>query len=85
MPWTDGESLVPVINGAPRTAPVLMEYAAEGSYAPLVGIREGKWKYVHCELDPDQLYDLESDPLERTISPATPPMRHACAFPGDGT
>ncbi|MDO9417191.1 choline-sulfatase [Pararhizobium sp.] len=66
MPWTDGESLVPVINGAPRLSPVLMEYAAEGSYAPLVGIREGQWKYVHCSLDPDQLYDLNADPLELT-------------------
>jgi choline-sulfatase len=66
MPWTDGESLVPVINGAERTSPVLMEYAAEASYAPIVGIREGKWKYIHCELDPEQLYDLESDPQELT-------------------
>jgi choline-sulfatase len=64
MPWTDGESLLPMINGEKRIAPVLMEYAAEGSYAPLVGIREGKWKYVHCSLDPDQLFDLESDPRE---------------------
>jgi choline-sulfatase len=63
-PWTDGMSLVPVINGAERTEPVLMEYAAEGSYAPLVCIREGRWKYIHCMLDPDQLYDLDSDPLE---------------------
>jgi choline-sulfatase len=66
MPWTDGESLVPVINGAERVTPVLMEYAAEGSYAPLVSIREGKWKYVHCALDPDQLFDLDADPLELT-------------------
>jgi choline-sulfatase len=66
MPWTDGESLVPVINGAARVTPVLMEYAAEGSYAPLVSIREGKWKYVHCALDPDQLFDLDADPLELT-------------------
>jgi len=64
MPWTDGESLVPVIKGEERSAPVVMEYAAEGSQAPLVCIREGKWKYIHCVLDPDQLYDLEADPLE---------------------
>jgi choline-sulfatase len=64
LPWTDGESLVPMINGAPRVSPVLMEYAAEGSYAPLVGIREGKWKFIHCALDPDQLYDLDADPTE---------------------
>jgi choline-sulfatase len=42
-----------------------MEYAAEGSYTPLVAIRDGKYKFVHCELDPPQLFDLEADPLER--------------------
>jgi choline-sulfatase len=66
QPWTDGESLKPVINGGERTSPVLMEYAAEGSYAPLVCIREGKWKYVHCALDPDQLFDVANDPQELT-------------------
>ena len=65
MPWTDGMSLKGVMNGEKRTAPVLMEYAAEGSYAPMVAIREGKWKYIHCALDPDQLFDLEADPLEQ--------------------
>ena len=63
-PWTDGESLKPMMDGAPRINPVLMEYAAEGSYAPMVGIREGKWKYIHCELDPEQLFDLDTDPRE---------------------
>ena len=41
-----------------------MEYAAEGSEAPLVAIRQGQWKYIHCELDPPQLFDLEADPHE---------------------
>jgi choline-sulfatase len=75
MPWTDGESLMPMINGAERVSPVLMEYAAEGSYAPMVAIREGKWKYVHCALDPDQLFDLAADPQERVnlaLDPPTP-------------
>ncbi len=37
MPWTDGQSLVPLANGTERTAPVAMEYAAEASNAPLGG------------------------------------------------
>ncbi|WP_429807884.1 choline-sulfatase [Ensifer sp. B1-9] len=71
-PWTDGISLVPMINGEERSEPVLMEYAAEASYAPLVAIREGKWKYVHCALDTDQLYDLDADPLELKNLAANP-------------
>jgi choline-sulfatase len=65
-PWTDGISLEPLIDGKERTQPVLMEYAAEGSHAPMVAIREGRYKFVHCELDPPQLFDLESDPHELT-------------------
>ncbi|GAB5427513.1 MAG: choline-sulfatase [Devosia indica] len=64
LPWTDGETLVPLARGKVRTAPVLMEYAAEGSEAPLVAIRQGQWKYIHCELDPPQLFDLNADPHE---------------------
>ena len=66
MPWTDGESLVGLANGKPRQSPVRMEYAAEGSYAPLVGLRRGAYKYVHCELDPPQLFNLDEDPQELT-------------------
>lgn len=66
MPWTDGESLIPLARGAVRKTPVLMEYAAEGSYAPLVSIREGRLKFIHCELDPPQLFDLETDLRELT-------------------
>jgi choline-sulfatase len=65
MPWTDGGSLVPLMAGASRAEPVLMEYAAEGSSAPMVAIREGRYKFVHCELDPPQLFDLQADPDER--------------------
>ncbi|MDX8347606.1 choline-sulfatase [Cognatiyoonia sp. IB215446] len=66
MPWTDGESLVHLGQGGERDTPVTMEYAAEGSYAPLVSLRYGKWKYNRCALDPDQLFDLEADPHELT-------------------
>ncbi|WP_172296942.1 choline-sulfatase [Pseudoruegeria sp. HB172150] len=64
MPWTDGESLVPVAGGGVRQGPVKVEYAAEGSYTPLVSLRKGRWKLNLCQLDPDQLFDLEADPLE---------------------
>ncbi len=66
MPWTDGQSLVPLINGEVRDEPVLMEYAAEGSYAPMVAIRDDRYKFVHCEIDPPQLFDLQADPNELT-------------------
>ena len=63
-PWCEGRSLVPLARGAARTAPVAMEYAAEGSVAPLVALRAGRWKYVRCAADPEQLFDLEADPHE---------------------
>jgi choline-sulfatase len=63
-PWVDGESLVALANGAARTTPVCMEYAAEGSSAPIVGLRQGRWKYIRCELDPPLLFDLDADPHE---------------------
>ncbi|MEM9787010.1 MAG: choline-sulfatase [Pseudomonadota bacterium] len=66
MPWTEGESLVDLGQGGARDTPVAMEYAAEASYAPLVSLRYGKWKYNRCALDPDQLFDLEADPHELT-------------------
>ncbi len=66
QPWTDGMSLVSMANGESRDAPVLMEYAAEGSYAPVVSIRQGAWKYNRCNLDPEQLFNLDNDPHEKT-------------------
>jgi choline-sulfatase len=65
-PWTTGESLVHLGQGGIRDTPVAMEYAAEGSYAPLVALRYGKWKYTRCLLDPDMLFDLDADPHELT-------------------
>ncbi|MGL4413149.1 choline-sulfatase [Roseinatronobacter monicus] len=65
MPWTTGESLVPLGQGVTRTSPVAMEYAAEGSEAPLVCLRYGRWKYTRCTLDPDLLFDLQVDPQEQ--------------------
>ena len=63
-PWVDGQSLRPLLRGRGRDKPVLMEYAAEGSYAPMVAVVEGGVKYTHCPLDPDQMFDLDKDPHE---------------------
>jgi len=65
-PWTDGETLVPLANGTPRNSPVRIEYAAEGSIAPMVCLRQAHWKYTNCAADPAQLFDLASDPHELT-------------------
>ncbi|PYE85613.1 choline-sulfatase [Pseudoroseicyclus aestuarii] len=69
QPWTDGTSLAPLGRGEARSEPVAVEYAAEGSIAPmgcLVAEHEGKrWKYTCCPVDPEQLFDLTSDPRER--------------------
>lgn len=66
LPWTAGENLVPVARGAARRGPVAMEYAAEASISPLVALRQGRWKYTNCAVDPEQLFDLDTDPHEQT-------------------
>ena len=42
----------------------IREYSAEMPSYPVIMIRRGKLKYVHCDIDPPQLYDLAVDPLE---------------------
>jgi choline-sulfatase len=45
---------------------VAAEYLAEGVNSPAVMLRRDRWKYIRCDDDPDQLYDLSSDPHELT-------------------
>ena len=71
-PWTAGESLVPLGQGAERHTPVMMEYAAEASYSPMVSLRMGDWKFNRCAIDPDQLFNLETDPNELNNLATTP-------------
>jgi choline-sulfatase len=62
----DGRTLLPLLEGAreDRDTTVVGEYLAEGVLGPMVMIRRGRWKFIHTPSDPDQLFDLESDPLE---------------------
>jgi choline-sulfatase len=41
------------------------EYMGEMTSHPMFMIRRGRHKFIRCATDPDQLYDIESDPLER--------------------
>lgn len=68
-PWTDGVSLA---QGAAARGPVAMEYAAEGSITPLVGLVDVDWKYVACAADPEMLFNLRDDPGERVNLAADP-------------
>ena len=63
-PWTDGESLVGVAAGKANRGAVPMEYAAEGSVAPMVALRDGRFKLALCDADEPLLFDLEADPRE---------------------
>ncbi|MGH3065148.1 MAG: choline-sulfatase [Gaiellaceae bacterium] len=62
----DGRGLVPLLDGSAEdpNATVLGEYLAEGVSGPMVMIRRARWKLIHTASDPDQLFDLESDPEE---------------------
>lgn len=59
-------------SAEPLPREVIGEYLGEGTIAPLVMIRRGVLKYVHSPADPDQLYDLVSDPHERVNLAADP-------------
>ena len=61
----DGRSLAPMARGGGEDhGDVFAEYCAEMTAAPVFMIRRGAYKYVHCDDDPPQLYNLEDDPME---------------------
>jgi len=68
----DGRTLVPHLRGSAKTIDgehghdeAIGEYLAEGAIAPIVMLRRGRFKFIHTPADPDQLYDVQADPLER--------------------
>ena len=69
----DGVSLLSVLQGGDRSSPVVrVEYAAEGSIAPMVMVREGSLKLNLAGKDPVQLFDIENDPNELDNKAADP-------------
>ena len=62
----DGRSLMSHLSGKGGHDEVIGEYMAEGSKTPLVMIRRGPWKFVYSQDDVCMLYNLQSDPAERT-------------------
>ena len=77
-PWTDGLDLMDEAALTSRPA-VPIEYAAEASIAPIVALREARYKYVRCLTDPDQLFDLDADPHELTNVAESPDHADALA------
>jgi choline-sulfatase len=72
----DGNSLLPHLedrSGGSDT--VFAEYCGEGTIAPMMMIRRGDWKYITCPADPDQLYNLATDPKE-IVNLASLPSKH---------
>jgi choline-sulfatase len=62
----DGNSLGHFLRGEARAWDDLVasEYTAEGSIAPCFMLRRGRFKYIWCEADGGQLFDLAADPAE---------------------
>ncbi len=75
----DGRSLVPHLEGREGHDEAIGEYLAEGSIAPMVMIRRGAHKFLHSPADPDQLYDLAADPMERDNLAASPSQERRVA------
>jgi choline-sulfatase len=63
----DGRSLLGLCDGdsSGDTDRAVSEYLAEGTGAPMLMIRQGRFKYIHCPTDPDQLFDLDNDANEK--------------------
>jgi choline-sulfatase len=64
----DGHSLLPDLSGTNKDSNieriVKAEYLAEGAVAPIVMLRQDRFKFIHSHVDPDQLFDLKNDPNE---------------------
>lgn len=76
----DGNSLLPLLRGEAEDldAAVYGEILCEGAISPVVMIRRGNYKYIYCDNDPEQLYDLEADPDETRNLAVLPEFDGVC-------
>ena len=62
----DGRSLLNLAQGnKDQVDEAIGEYCAEMTPCPVFMIRRGSLKYIHCDFDPPQLYELSTDPMEK--------------------
>ena len=64
----DGRSLTGLAGGSVEgwRDTAYSEYCGEGAASPILMVRRGRWKYIHCDDDPPLLYDLVADSDELT-------------------
>ena len=69
-----GHSLLDLVTGSQSDweHPVFAENLAEGATTALLMVKQGHHKYVYSAVDPEQLFDLASDPLEQTNQAENP-------------
>ncbi|MEL6643706.1 MAG: choline-sulfatase [Pseudomonadota bacterium] len=76
----DGRSLLGAARGEDDPEDVaIAEYCAEMTPWPVLMIRRGDLKYIHCDVDPPQLFDLSRDPGERTNLATAPAYAEVAA------
>ena len=63
---SDGRSLMSLTRGEDDSiSEAVGEYCAEMTGHPVFMIRRGDMKYIHCDSDPPQLFDISNDPWEQ--------------------
>ena len=83
----DGRSLWGLATGKvdPADDPdeAIAEYCAECASHPCFMIRRGPYKYIHCDVDPPLMFNLEDDPNELTNLAAEPAVADIAKAFGD--